>query len=65
MDGQIPAPEIDATYHVERPRTELDLAFRAQHTAAAEAHMRLSALHMGRIKQLDETCKGSGLAPVR
>jgi hypothetical protein len=53
--------EMDVDYHVERARAELDSAYRAQHRAAAEAHMRLSALHMGRVKQLDETCSGSGV----
>ncbi len=36
----------DSTYHLERARTELDLAYRAEQSAAASAHMRLSALHM-------------------
>ncbi len=65
VDDQIRALEIDTSYHVERARTELDLALRAQNTAAAEAHRKLSALHMGRIKQLDESCTGSGLATAR
>ena len=36
----------DAQYHIERARAELDLAYRAEQRAAADAHMRLSALHM-------------------
>jgi hypothetical protein len=65
MDVQLSLPEIDTSYYVERVRAESDLAFRAEHAAAAQAHMRLSALHMGRMKQLDETCSGSGWAPYR
>ena len=40
----------DLQYHVGRARAELDLAYRAEHRSAAEAHMRLSALHMGRAR---------------
>ncbi len=35
-------------YHIERARAELDMAYRAEQRVAAEAHMRLSALHMER-----------------
>ena len=45
-------------YHVERARRELDLAYQAEHRAAMEAHMRLSALHMARLKQADDRCTG-------
>ncbi|HEY7811282.1 MAG TPA: hypothetical protein VIA98_12990 [Allosphingosinicella sp.] len=48
----------DRLYHVERARTELDLAYSAQMPAAAEAHMKLSALHMARLKEADERCSG-------
>jgi len=48
----------DRNYHRERARTELDAAYRAPHRAAAEAHMRLSAMHM---KRLNEQA-GSGTA---
>jgi hypothetical protein len=41
--------EIDRNYHLERARTELDAAYRAAHTVAAEAHIKLSALHMARL----------------
>ncbi len=53
--------EHDKNYHLERARAEFDLADKAQNRAAAAAHMKLAALHMGRIKQLDECCGGSGL----
>jgi len=42
-------PYIDTDYHRERARNELDAAYYATHAAAAEAHMRLSALHMKRL----------------
>jgi hypothetical protein len=37
-------------YHIERARAELDLAYRADQRVAADAHMRLSALHMQRAR---------------
>lgn len=40
----------DYHYHVDRARTEMDCAYRAQSHAAAAAHMRLSALHMDRAR---------------
>ena len=52
----------DKHYHLERARMEMDLAYQAEHRSVAEAHMRLSALHMGRIKALDERCDGSAAA---
>ena len=42
----------DSQYHIERARAELDLAYRAEQRAAADAHMRLSALHMERARAL-------------
>ncbi len=41
-------------YHIERARAELDLAYRAEHRAAAEAHMHLSALHMKHAQVLEK-----------
>ena len=41
-------PERD--YHEARAKAELDWSYRATHRAAAEAHMRLSALHMQRAQ---------------
>ena len=51
--------EQDRLYHMERARRELDLAYQAERHAVAEAHMKLSALHMARLKQVDERCGGS------
>ncbi len=44
-------------YHIERARAELDLAYRAEQRCAAEAHMRLSALHMERARRSGESLK--------
>ncbi|HEX8223094.1 MAG TPA: hypothetical protein VF605_04660 [Allosphingosinicella sp.] len=40
----------DYHYHLERARAEMDCAYRATDHAAAAAHMKLSALHMDRIR---------------
>ena len=50
----------DAIYHRERVQTELDLAYQAEHTNVAHAHMKLAALHMARLKREDELCAGVG-----
>ena len=42
-------------YHIERARAELDLAYRADARPAAEAHLRLSSLHMERVRQADSS----------
>ena len=54
--------EQDLTYHRERVQAELDWAYRAAPKAAADAHLRLAALHMQQLKRVDELCDGSGLA---
>jgi hypothetical protein len=43
----------DREYHEQRARTEMDQAYRSDHNAAAEAHMRLASLHMERLKRQD------------
>ena len=48
----------DRLYHVERARIELDRAYSAEKHAVVEAHMKLSALHMARLKEVDERCSG-------
>ena len=50
----------DRSHHRERIRAELDLAYRADSRAAAEAHLRLSALHMKRLVELGEIGVESG-----
>ncbi len=55
--------DTDLLYHIQRARAELDLAYRAPHQRAADAHMKLSALHMHQIKQADEACGGAGCSP--
>ncbi len=42
--------ESSRDYHMRRARVELDLAYRAEVPAAMEAHLRLSALHMARLR---------------
>jgi hypothetical protein len=42
-------------FHSDRAMSELDLASRAADMRAAEAHLRLSALHLERMRQLTET----------
>ena len=48
-------------YHIRRARAELDMAYRAEARAAAEAHLRLSALHMARLRE-SETARVAELA---
>jgi hypothetical protein len=43
--------EQDHAYHVERARTELDAAYRADSGDVAAAHLRLCALHMRRARE--------------
>jgi hypothetical protein len=54
----------DREYHVQRARAELDRAYSAT-GPAAEAHMRLSSLHMKRLQLADESCDGSGVCLAR
>ncbi|HEX8192037.1 MAG TPA: hypothetical protein VF552_03990 [Allosphingosinicella sp.] len=51
----------DRNYHMERARFELDWAYRAERDAAAQAHLRLSALHMQRLRDLDDSCGGADI----
>jgi hypothetical protein len=44
---------------MERARRELDLAYQAESRTVIDAHMRLSALHMARLKEVDDRCSGS------
>lgn len=44
--------EADREYHVERARAELDAAYRAAGSEAAQAHLRLCSMHMARAKAL-------------
>jgi hypothetical protein len=42
-------------FHSDRAMSELELASRSADMRAAEAHLRLSALHLERMRQLTET----------
>lgn len=44
--------ETDHDYHVRRARAEFDLAYRSDCRAATESHLRLSSLHMQRLRDL-------------
>lgn len=46
--------DSDREYHRRRARSELDMAYRAERQNVAEAHLRLSALHMERLRRLDD-----------
>lgn len=45
-------PEADIDYHLRRARAERELAYGAVNALAADAHMRLSALHLQRALTL-------------
>ena len=47
--------QSDREYHKLRAQAELDCAYRAENYKVAEAHMRLSALHMQRLRDGDLT----------
>jgi hypothetical protein len=44
----------DISFHSKRAMAELDLAVRAQTSAAARAHFSLSSLHLDRMRVLTE-----------
>lgn len=46
--------ETDRKYHIERARAELDMAYRAERSDAASAHLLLSSLHMQRARAVSE-----------
>lgn len=45
-------------YHLQRARSERDIAYRSLVAPAADAHMRLSALHLGQGLLLQEHAPG-------
>ena len=45
----------DLSYHQDRARAELDCGYRAGTSSAADAHLRLSALHMKRALEISRT----------
>ena len=50
--GQV---QDEIKFHSDRAMSELDLASRSADIRAAEAHLRLSALHLERMRQLSES----------
>ena len=57
--------EAEKSYHLERAQAEMDLAARAAASVVAEAHRKLSLLHMDRLKELDEACDGAAARSAR
>jgi hypothetical protein len=57
--------ETDHDYHMRRARAELDLACRSECRAAKESHLRLSSLHMRRLRGLQPARKPAGVSPFR
>jgi hypothetical protein len=51
-------------YHRQRARQEMDMAYRAKGGTVAKAHMKLSALHMGRIVEPDAPAANAPAEPV-
>ncbi len=47
-------------YHVRRARAELDAAYRASSGTAAEAHLRLSVLHMRKLRECGAAAQPAG-----
>jgi hypothetical protein len=50
----------DQEYHARRARAERDVAYRAGDVRVADAHMRLSALHLSRALILEEVDRRLG-----
>ena len=57
QEGEPVTENFDSDYHLTRARAELDCAYRAEHRRAVEAHLRLSAMHMQRLREVNN---GSG-----
>ena len=55
--------ETDHDYHMRRARDELDLAYRSECGAAMESHLRLSSLHMQRLKSSEPAVRPPGAQP--
>jgi hypothetical protein len=56
--------ETSRDYHMRRARVELDLAYRADVGAAMVAHLKLSALHMARLREEEAPGPSAELAPA-
>lgn len=54
--------ETDHDFHMRRARAEIDLAYRSECRAAMEAHLRLSSLHMQRLKTSQPAVRPPGPA---
>ncbi len=47
--------DMNRDYHMRRAREELDEAYRAEGFTRANAHFRLSSLHMERVRELSRS----------
>lgn len=52
--------ETDHDYHMRRARAELDLAYRSECRTAMESHLRLSSLHMQRLRSPQSAARPAG-----
>jgi hypothetical protein len=48
----------DIQYHLQRARSERDVAYRSDNARVADVHMRLSALHLHRALLLQAVTRG-------
>jgi hypothetical protein len=57
----------DVEYHLHRARCERDMAYRSADECVADAHMRLSALHLQRAMLLQEVQRSpvANIIPLR
>jgi hypothetical protein len=55
--------EVERDFHIRRAREELDLAYRADAFAVAAVHLKLSALHMARLRPASAAAAAAGGAP--
>lgn len=52
--------ETERDYHMRRARAELDLAYRSECRTAMESHLRLSSLHMQRLRSAESAARPAG-----
>jgi hypothetical protein len=55
----------EQSYHLLRAEAEMVLARTAETKAAAAAHLKLSELHMDRIRIWDDSCEGAAVSRSR
>jgi hypothetical protein len=57
----------DIDYHLQRARSERDIAYRSGNACVSDAHLRLSALHLARALLLQEVRRApvGNVIPIR